>query len=75
MVIESDVARSIGAGASRCGEPVGVVGFDFDLAPLNKSRNPAVGVGGLEKDLEGFFEGKDGAKSEGDGLEWAGGRK
>ena len=40
-VVESDVVRKIGAGASSSGDVLatGVVGFDFDLPMRKKSKN------------------------------------
>jgi len=64
-VVESDVVLKIGARGSL--DSSGDDGFDFDLPTLNKSKKVGVTA------FLGVNVG--GAKSEGKGLECAGGRK
>ena len=62
----------MGAGASKWGDPVGVVGFDLGFTARKRSRKAGA------DDLFGFFWfelAARAAKSDGDGFECAGGRK
>lgn len=65
--MESAAVRNAGKVGSPAGDEVGVVGFDFDLP---RKRSMKVGV-------EGFLDiaRAGGAKSEGEGFAWAGGKK
>jgi hypothetical protein len=70
--MESAVVLSMGAiGSNPGGVPVGVVGLDLDFPTRKISKNVGVAARG-----DFFVElREDDAKSAGDGLEWAGGRK
>jgi hypothetical protein len=65
--MESAAVRNAGRVGSGVGDEVGVVGFDFDLP---RKRSMKVGV-------EGFLDTvrPEGAKSDGEGFAWAGGKK
>lgn len=68
-MMESEVVLRIGDVKSKPGDVlVGVLGLDLDL-PRKISRKPGDGRAAF---LEAFVEV---AKSEGEGFEWAGGRK
>jgi hypothetical protein len=70
-MVESAVVLSLGGGASGVSGPGGVVGFDRAFPTRKMSRK--AGVVDLAAFLYGGITGD--AKSDGDGLEWAGGKK
>jgi len=71
VMVESAVVLSLGGPASGVSGPGGVVGFDRALPKRKRSRR----AGAVDFAVFLFGGATGDAKSDGDGLEWAGGKK